>query len=193
MNNSENRTMWGGMMEDLVTGIEHLKKAKAHMSKANTIMSDSISKLKALEEENARLKAELDDWKGNAEGFQPDAYMKLPLDGDGVPIRIGDKVNVDGDAMTVIGYRLYNGTLLIIVKESGSNITYSPKPSSIRHFKYTPSDSWEKLEECEATRMLLFWRRPRKRVELDDHGAMVEYGIVEIKHCPFCGRELEEK
>lgn len=51
MNNSENRTMCGGMMEDLVTGIEHLKKAKAHMSKANTIMGDSISKLKALEEE----------------------------------------------------------------------------------------------------------------------------------------------
>lgn len=30
-------------------------------------------------------------------------------------------------------------------------------------------------------------------VECDDHGAMVEYGIVEISHCPFCGRELEEK
>ena len=82
-----------------------------------------------------------------AEGFEPDAYMKLPLDADGVPIRIGDKVNVDGDAMTVLGYRLHNGTLLLIVKESGSIITYSPKPSSVRHFKYVPPDSWEKLEE----------------------------------------------
>lgn len=100
-----------------------------------------------LKEENVRLKAELDDWKGNAEGFEPDAYMKLPLDADGKPIRIGDKMDVDGDAMTVLGYRLHNGTMLLIVKESGSIITYSPKASSVRHFKQEPADSWEKLEE----------------------------------------------
>lgn len=34
---------------------------------------------------------------------------------------------------------------------------------------------------------------PTIDVEYDDHGVMVEYGIVEIKHCPFCGRELDEK
>ena len=34
---------------------------------------------------------------------------------------------------------------------------------------------------------------PCMSVELDDHGAMFEYGIVEISHCPFCGRNLEEK
>lgn len=56
-------------MEDLRSGIEHLKQAKAHMSEANGIMNGHISKLKALEEENAELKAELADWKGNAEGF----------------------------------------------------------------------------------------------------------------------------
>lgn len=37
-----------------------------------------------LRQENAALKVELDDWKGNAEGFEPDAYMRLPLDADGV-------------------------------------------------------------------------------------------------------------
>ena len=100
-----------------------------------------------LKKENAELKAELADWKGNAEGFQPDAYMKLPVDADGVPVCIGDKVNVDGDAMTVLGYRLYNGTLLLIVKKGDSNLTYTPKPSEIRHFKYARPDSWEKLEE----------------------------------------------
>ena len=134
-------------MKDLKSGIEHLEQAKAHMIEANGIMSDHISKLKALEEENAELRNELDDWKGNAEGFQPDAYMRLPLDADGVPIRIGDKVKVDGEDMTVLGYRLYSGTLFLIVKEIGSNNTYSPKPSSVRHFKYVPPDSWEKLEE----------------------------------------------
>lgn len=43
-------------MKDLRSGIEHLKQAKAHMSKANGIMSDHISKLRALEEENAELR-----------------------------------------------------------------------------------------------------------------------------------------
>lgn len=223
-----------------------------------------------LKKENAELAAELDDWKGNAEGFQPDAYMRLPLDADGVPIRIGDKVNVDGEAMTVLGYRLYSGTLFLIVKEIGSNNTYSPKPSSVRHFKYVPPDSWEKLEEdarktacnyapaprnedglvtcygcrfennesCSQEMRLDILKRAKKlagieeggaamsaceyckpyseasvdkrdrfgtgfvvavdatapcmSVECDDHGAMVESGIVEISNCPFCGRKVVE-
>ena len=130
-------------MKDLKSGIEHIKQAKAHMLQATWIMSDCISKLKTLEEENERLKDEL-----SALQIQPDAScMKLPLDADGVPIRIGDKVNVDGEAVTVLGYRLYNGTLFLIVKEIVSNTTFSPKPSNVRHFKYVPPDSWAKLEE----------------------------------------------
>ena len=135
-------------MEDLRSGIEHLKQAKAHMSEANGIMSGHISKLKALEEENAELKAELADWKGNAEGFQPDAYMKLPLDADGEPIRIGDEVNIGGDAMTVLGYRLHDDMLLLFVKDKkSSGLFFTPEPSRVRHFKPEPADSWEKLEE----------------------------------------------
>lgn len=129
-------------MEDLRSGIEHLKQAKAHMSKANGIVSDCISKLRELEEENAGLRAKLE-----ALIQSDDSYLKLPLDADGVAIRIGDEMDVDGDAMTVVGYRLYDGTLFLIVKESGSNCTYSPKPSDVRHFKCDPPDSWEKLEE----------------------------------------------
>lgn len=134
-------------MEDLRSGIEHLKQTKAHMSEANGIMNGHISKLKALEEENAELKAELADWKGNAEGFQPDAYMKLPLDADGEPIRIGDEVNIDGDAMTVLGYRLHNDMLLLVAKDKKSDLFFTPEPSRVRHFKPEPADSWEKLEE----------------------------------------------
>lgn len=84
-------------MKDLKSGIEHLKQAKAHMNKANGIMSNCISKLKFLEEENAELRAKLADWEGNAEGFEPDAYMKLPLDADGIAIRPGDKIYFCGD------------------------------------------------------------------------------------------------
>ena len=88
-------------MKDLKSGIEHLKQAKAHMSKANGIMSNCISKLKSLEEENAQLRAELNDWRGNAEGFEPDAYMKLPLDADGEPIHIGDVLYSSGNECRV--------------------------------------------------------------------------------------------
>lgn len=139
-------------MEDLRSGIEHLKQAKAHMSEANGIMSDCISKLKELEEENAELKAELDDWKGNAEGFQPDSYMKLPLDADGIAIRPGDKIyfndDPEGFALKCIAVGCSprpveftdweeNGTTAC---EEGLVFTHrQPTPE--------PADSWEKLEE----------------------------------------------
>ena len=100
-----------------------------------------------LKKENDELKAKLADWKGNAEGFQPDAYMKLPLDADGEPIRIGDEVNIDGDAMAVLGYRLHNDMLLLVAKDKKTSLFFTPEPSSVRHFKPEPADSWEKLEE----------------------------------------------
>lgn len=62
-----------------------------------------------LKKENAELKAELADWKGNAEGFQPYAYMKLPLDADGEPIRIGDEVYFDSEVAKVYSMR-WNGS-----------------------------------------------------------------------------------
>lgn len=138
-------------MEDLRSGIEHLKQAKDHMSKANGIMSDHISKLKALEEENAALKAELDDWKGNAEGFQPDEYMKLPVDADGVPIRIGDEMDIDGKCLTVIGYEMQENKLHLLAREDGACL-WTLDPAKHKHVKHDatpvePPDSWEKLEE----------------------------------------------
>ena len=134
--------MGGGVMEDLRSGIEHLKQAKAHMSEANGIMSGHISKLKALEEENAELRAKLEAWIQS-----DDSYMKLPLDADGEPIRIGDEVNIDGDAMTVLGYRLHNDMLLLVAKDKKSGLFFTPEPSRVRHFKPEFADSWEKLEE----------------------------------------------
>lgn len=86
-------------MEDLRSGIEHLKQAKAHMSKANGIMSNCISKLKFLEEENVELKAEIAI-------IQPeDAYMKLPLDVDGAAIHVGDAVYFESEVAKVCGMR----------------------------------------------------------------------------------------
>lgn len=135
-------------MEDLRSGIEHLKQAKAHMSEANGIMSDCISKIKRLEEENAALRAELDCWKA-----RPDAsYMKLPLDADGIAISPGDKIYFSGfpgsEALKCIAVGCSpcpveftdweeNGTT---AWEEGWAFTHrQPNPES--------ADSWKKLEE----------------------------------------------
>lgn len=139
--------MGGGVMEDLRSGIEHLKQAKAHMSEANGIMSGHISKLKALEEENAELKAELADWKGNAEGFQPDAYMKLPLDADGEPIRIGDVLYSSGNECRVVSITVKADEACVGVHTDEGAFLPSVNPKYLSRKKPEPADSWEKLEE----------------------------------------------
>lgn len=109
----------------------------------DALVSDNAlmeAKIQGLEEANARLRERLN------RGENHDAYMKLPLDAYGEPIRMGDVVNVDGDAMTVLGYR-HDDTLLLIAKDRKSGLFFSPEPSRVRHFKLEPPDSWEKLEE----------------------------------------------
>lgn len=154
-------------MEDLRSGIEHLKQAKAHMSKANGIMSNCISKLRELEEENAGLRAKLETLVQS-----DDSYMKLPLDADGVPIRIGDKVNVDGDAMTVLGYRLHDDMLLLVTEDKKSPLFFTPEPSRVRHFKPEPVDSWAKLEEDAKQQSCWYFGIDRPTASCDDcpHG-----------------------
>lgn len=139
-------------MKDLKSGIEHLKQAKAHMSEANHIMSDHISKLKTLEEENAELRNELDDWKGNAEGFQPDSYMKLPVDADGIAIRPGDKIYFNGDPVGFALKCIAVGCLPFPVEfvdweETGTTAWEEGSAFTHRQPKPEPADSWEKLEE----------------------------------------------
>ena len=138
--------------------------------------NERLEKEKAeLKAESAALKVELDDWKGNAEGFEPDAYMRLPVDADGVPIRIGDEMNIDGDSMTVLGYRLHDDMLLLIAEDKKSGLVFTPEPSRVRHFKPEPVDSWEKLEE------------DAKRVKACDyaHAPRDEYGITVCRDCRF--------
>lgn len=102
-----------------------------------------------LKGENVRLKAELDDWKGNAEGFQPDEYMKLPLDADGVPIRIGDVLYLPASpgSIVVSGYErsTYNDDVYCIGRQDGRKSHLCPKLWT--HRQPEPPDSWEKLEE----------------------------------------------
>lgn len=127
--------------------IEMCNKCRVKAMKAIADRIDrEMAEYELLKKENAELKAELADWKGNAEGFQPDSYMKLPLDADGEPIRVGDEVNIDGDAMTVLGYRLHDDMLLLVAKDKKRGLFFTPEPSRVRHFKPELADSWEKLE-----------------------------------------------
>ena len=132
-------------MEDLRSGIEHLKQAKAHMSEANGIMSGHISKLKALEDENAELRAKLEAW------IQLDgSYMKLPLDADGVPIEVGDTV-----------WATYNGCKHIVtavcsdgslhpemLTDDGCMVEYEEGLWDFaKKVTHEQPDSWERIED----------------------------------------------
>ena len=156
-------------MEDLKSGIEHLRQAKAHMSKANGIMSNHISKLKELEEENAGLRAKLE-----ALIQSDDSYMKLPLDADGVPIRLKDwvwYVGIDAeitkdDPQQVVGF----------VSDLGMNGIYAVtrdypdkaiSPKMLTHRAPEPPDSWEKLEEDAAKEVCAYAGAPFSIVDQD--------------------------
>lgn len=124
-------------MEDLRSGIEHLKQAKAHMSEANGIMSDSISKINRLEEENVALKAKL-----------ALTYMELPLDADGVPIRIGDTVYTrDAEEYIVRGIYALADEYSISVVPLGGTCFLPMEPEGLTHRTTDSADSWAKLEE----------------------------------------------
>lgn len=134
-------------MEDLRSGIEHLKQAKAHMSEANGIMSCHISKLKALEEENAELRAKIEAWIQS-----DDSYMKLPVDADGIAIRPGDKIYFSGDPESetlkciAVGYLPYP-VEFIDFEETGTISWQEGSVFTHRQPKTVQPDSWEKLEE----------------------------------------------
>lgn len=141
-------------LADVVQSLAEVDFMGSMLSRVKSVLSathDLVEKNGRLEEENAELRGELDGWKGNAEGFQPDAYMKLPLDADGVPIRIGDEMDIDGEIAVVKGYQVsYKGDeLQFIAVTEGYRKTFTLFGKNRKHLKHgaMPSDSWEKLEE----------------------------------------------
>ena len=105
-----------------------------------------------LKKENAELKADLADWKGNAEGFQPDAYMKLPLDADGEPIRVGDVLYSSGNECRVVSITVKADEACVGVHTDEGAFLPSVNPKYLSRkntepLEPEPPDSWEKLEE----------------------------------------------
>ena len=134
-------------MEDLKSGIEHLRQAKAHMSKANGIMSNHISKLKELEEENAGLRAKLEAFIQS-----DDSYMRLPLDADGEPIHIGDVLYSSGSEYHVVAITVKADEARVGVHTDDGVFLPSVNPKYLSRknpepLEPEPADSWEKLEE----------------------------------------------
>lgn len=105
-----------------------------------------------LKKENAELKAELADWKGNAEWFQTDAYMKLPLDADGEPIRIGDVLYSSGNEFRVVNITVKENEVCVAIYADDGTFCPWVNPKYLSHknkdpLEPEPADSWEKLEE----------------------------------------------
>lgn len=103
------------------------------------------AEIQGLEEANARLRQRLN------RGENHEAYMKLPLDADGEPIRIGDTVYTrDAEEYIVRGiYALADGYSISVVPLSRT--CFLPmKPEGLTHRTTDSADSWEKLEEDAA-------------------------------------------
>lgn len=171
-------------MEDLRSGIEHLKQAKAHMSEANGIMSGHISKLKALEEENAELRAKLEAWIQS-----DDSYLKLPLDADGEPIRVGDVLYSSGNECRVVNITVKADEACVGVHTDEGVFLPSVNPKYLSRKNPEPlepeqADSWEKLEKDARKTACDYAPAPRN-----------EDGLTTCDGCPFqksesCSNEM---
>lgn len=132
-----------------------LSRVKSVLSAAHDLVvkNERLEKeIRKLKGENAALRAQLDDWNGNAEGFQPDAYMKLPLDADGEPIRIGDVLYSSGNECRVVSITVKADEACVGVHTDEGVFLPSVNPKYLSRkdqmpLEPEPTDSWEKLEE----------------------------------------------
>lgn len=145
-----------GLTEERIKRITEQAAAMKAIGKASVDVSGDLealasdnalmeAKIQGLEEANARLRERLN------RGENHDAYMKLPLDADGVPIRVGDEMDIDGEIAVVKGYQVSHkgDELQFIAVTEGYRKTFTLFGKNRKHFKHDtmPSDSWEKLEE----------------------------------------------
>ena len=65
-----------------------------------------------------------------------------------------------------------------VAKDKESDLFFTPEPSSVRHFKPEPADSWEKLEEDARKTACDYAPAPRN-----------EDGLTTCDGCPFLKSE----
>lgn len=96
--------------------------------------------------------AEIEDELARAEGSQLDAYVKLPLDADGEPIRIGDVLYSGGNELRVLSITVKAGEAYVGVHTDEGAFLPSVNPKylsrkNLEPLESEPADSWELLEE----------------------------------------------
>lgn len=143
--------------------IKRITEQAAAMKKIGKMAVDVSGELDALVSDNAAMEAEIQGLNEANDslrerlnrGENHEAYMKLPLDADGVPIRIGDEMwlqlNDGGEPLkrTVVGYRASASMDLayFIGLPDKQGASESCVAYLWSHRKPEPADSWEKLEE----------------------------------------------
>lgn len=99
-----------------------------------------------------RLCREIEDELARAEGSQLDAYVKLPLDADGEPIRIGDVLYSGGNELRVLSITVKAGEAYVGVHTDEGVFLPSVNPKYLSRknpepLESEPADSWELLEK----------------------------------------------
>ena len=134
---------------------EHIERIKKHAetmegfaraavnvsSELDAVLRDNQQmerQIERLNEANDRLRERLNRSENH------DGFMKLPLDADGVPIRISDVVyGNSGVARTVVCLRMSE----LGCKVEMENMPFLCEPDDLTHKKPEPADSWDMLEK----------------------------------------------
>lgn len=121
----------------------------------NGTMSDALEAISCLEREKKRLKAENEQLEAEIERLKDEIsgdYMRLPLDADGVPIRLGDEVWYVGTSteITKDGQLKVAGIVPVFDIDETYIVTrdYPDKaiaPHLLTHKQPEQTDSWDKL------------------------------------------------
>lgn len=120
---------------------DHERTCRYCMLNMMTIIADRIDRETVRDELLKKENAELADWKGNAEGFQPDSYMKLPLDADGKPIRIGDVLYSSGNECHVVSITVKTNEACVGVHTDEGTFLPSVNPKYLSHKKLEVFDA----------------------------------------------------
>ena len=148
-----------GITEERIKRITEQAAAMKAIGKASVDVSSELefivcdnaameAEIRGLEEANARLRERLN------RGENHDAYMKLPLDADGVPIRLGDTVwyiGIDVDIAKDCPMKVNGFVRVPFTLETFIETLECPRKAiateSLTHKRPESPDSWEKLEE----------------------------------------------
>lgn len=119
--------------------------------------------IERLNEANDRLRERLNRSESH------DGYMKLPVDADGEPIRIGDVLYLPDSPgpIVVSGYErsTCSDEVYCIGHQDGRKSHFCPKLWT--HKQPRPADSWEKLEEDAAKEVCAYAGAPFSIVDQD--------------------------